>query len=405
MRIMKIAFPVILIIYFSGFIVSCKQMRGIIMSTEKKHNIEANINSLGNDTIIVEYMPVSMVGEMEEPIQDTIFSYNGRFSYDTPSSEPILLYLFPKKGEFARNIGKPYRPNEKYIIILLRPADKLVIQGELKDLYTNYTVKGSEFNEQYAEVRSGYIEEKSKAVLIELDLDMLMAHNGEKEQINELFHKRNGINSISRKAKLKYIENNLNNDLSAFFLLSQPFEIVGEYYNKLTVDVRNGLFKNALDQKYITFRKYIKVNEAELNVKEGEIAPDFVLQSISGDFSLRALERRYIVLDFWGSWCPPCISGFPKMKEYYFKYNGSVEFIGIDCNETEEKWLKALQKYDLPWTQVINSSNIDQDVSVMYGIKNFPSKFILDRNKRIVAKFIGETDEFYKKLDELMATK
>lgn len=92
------------------------------------------------------------------------------------------------------------------------------------------------------------------------------------------------------------------------------------------------------------------------------------------------------------------------MKEYYSRYKGSVEFIGIDCNEPEEKWRKAVLKYDLPWIQVINSPDVNKDALVMYGIQNLPSKFILDEDKRIVAKYVGETDDFYHKLDELMST-
>jgi thiol-disulfide isomerase/thioredoxin len=374
-------------------------------SFNQKHSIEAYIDGLGNDTILVAYMPLSKMGEMDEPIQDTIYSNNGRFSYDTPSQEPVLLYIFPKKGEFVRSNGKAYRPDEKYIVVLLKPNDKLEIKGVLKELFIDYQVRGSEFNEQYAQVRKGYIEEKSKAVALELELDSLMANQGNKDLIDELFQERNKINSISRKFHLEYIENNLNKELSAFYLTTQSLETAGKYYNELTDDVRNGLFKSALGYRYNTYKKFTKVKEAELIIREGEVAPNFVLQSLTGDFSLDAVENKYIVLDFWGSWCPPCIRGFPRMKEYYSKYKESVEFIGINCNETEYKWRNAVNKYELSWIQVINASDINQDVSIMYGIQNFPSKFILDKNKKIVVKYVGETNEFYKKLDELMAKK
>jgi thiol-disulfide isomerase/thioredoxin len=404
-RIMKKALIVTIFIFFSGLIVSCKQMRGITMPAEQKHNIEANINGLGNDTIIVSYIPLSKMDGVTEPIHDIIHSNNGHFAYDTPIQEPIMLYIFSKKGEFIRRSGHPYRPDEKYIVVLLRPDDKLTIQGELKELFIDYQIKGSEFNEQYAQVRKGFIEENSKAVSLELELDSLPSNSANIELINELFKKRNDIYKISRTTILGYIRNNLNKELSAYYLSRQPLAILGEYYNELSVDVRNGLFKNALDNRYNTFRKFTKAKEAELKIKEGEIAPNFVLQSLSGDFSLADVKNRYIILDFWGSWCPPCIKGFPKMKEYYSKYKDRVEFIGIDCNEAEEKWRNAVQKYELPWTQVINASDINEDVSVMYGIQNFPTKIILDKDMRIVAKYIGETDEFYKKLDELMLTK
>lgn len=402
---MKIALFATSLIFFSGLIVSCKQMREITMLSEQKHNIEANINGLGNDTILVSYIPLSKMGGVTEPIHDTIYSNNGHFAFDNPIQEPIMLYIFPKKGEFIRASGHPYRPDEKYIVVLLGSDDKLTIQGELKELFIDYQIKGSEFNEQYAQVRKGFIEENSKAVSLELELDSLQSSSANIELINELFKKRNDIYKNSRKTILGYIRNNLNKELSAYYLLRQPLAILGEYYNELSIDVRNGLFRNALDNQYNTFRKFTKAKEAELKIKEGEIAPNFVLQSLSGNFSLVDVKNRYIILDFWGSWCPPCIRGFAKMKEYYSKYRERVEFIGIDCNETEEKWRNAVDRYELPWIQVINASDLEKDVSVMYGIQNFPTKIILDKDMRIVAKYIGETDDFYKKLDELMATK
>lgn len=81
-------------------------MAELSVHPEQKNSIEANINGLGNDTILVSYFPLSKLGATDGPVQDTILSDNGRFSYATPSQEPILLYLFPKKGEFKRRSGR-----------------------------------------------------------------------------------------------------------------------------------------------------------------------------------------------------------------------------------------------------------------------------------------------------------
>ena len=72
---------------------------------------------------------------------------------------------------------------------------------------------------------------------------------------------------------------------------------------------------------------------------EGAVVENFTLKDIQGnDFSLSSLKGKYVVLDFWGSWCPWCIKGMPKMKEYYQKYQGKLEIVGVDCRDTDEKW-------------------------------------------------------------------
>jgi len=91
------------------------------------------------------------------------------------------------------------------------------------------------------------------------------------------------------------------------------------------------------------------------------------------------------------------------MKAYYEKYKNKMEIIGIANRDTEEAWKKCVQENNLVWKQVINAkdSEINKDVSVTYGIRGYPTKFILDKDKKILAKFVGETEDFYRKLDEI----
>lgn len=129
-------------------------------------------------------------------------------------------------------------------------------------------------------------------------------------------------------------------------------------------------------------------------------APDFTLNDLDGrPLSLKSLRGKYVVLDFWGSWCGWCIKGIPAMKEYYEKYKGKFEILGIDCNDPEDKWKAAVEKYQLPWLHVYNprSSSVLSD----YAIQGFPTKVIVAPDGSIVKTIIGEDPAFYTLLDEL----
>lgn len=79
------------------------------------------------------------------------------------------------------------------------------------------------------------------------------------------------------------------------------------------------------------------------------VAPDFTLDDLKGKpLQLSSLRGKYVVLDFWGSWCIWCIRGIPKMKEYYAKYEGKFEILGVDCNDSPEKWKAAVEEHALP---------------------------------------------------------
>ncbi|HOG18911.1 MAG TPA: TlpA disulfide reductase family protein [Salinivirgaceae bacterium] len=375
----------------------------VISSCGQKYNLSAEIEGLGKDTVFVEYAPISQFYELNEPFTDTIISTNDKFTFDLPCNEPILIFIFPKKGGFKRIDGSPYYPQHKYLVLLVKPADHLTIKGKLHDYYLEYEVKGSEFNQDYSQLRDGYIEEISQSAKIELQLDTLMSNNGDKELINNLFKERSKINSIANIEELKYIKNNWDKELSAYYLTRQKLDTLGKYYDSLDVSIKNGIFKKMLESQHLKYQKYLKVREAEENIVEGKLAPDFNLQSLDGsDFSLSSIKNKIIVLDFWGSWCGWCIKDFPKMKDYYKKYKNQIEIVGIACNDTEDKWKNSVDENKLDWQHVINDKDINKDVSVMYGIQGYPTKIILDKDKKILAKFVGESEDFYKKLDELI---
>ena len=76
---------------------------------------------------------------------------------------------------------------------------------------------------------------------------------------------------------------------------------------------------------------------------DGELAPDFELPNLQGStIKLSSLRGKYVVLDFWGSWCVWCIRGIPSMKEAYTKYKDKMEILGVDCRDTEEAWKAAV---------------------------------------------------------------
>lgn len=130
-------------------------------------------------------------------------------------------------------------------------------------------------------------------------------------------------------------------------------------------------------------------------------APQFTLNDINGKpLSLSDLKGKWVVLDFWGSWCPWCIKGFPALKEAYKEYNGKIEVLGIDCRDSEEVWKEAVKKYELPWLQVYLPEG--SDLLQKYEIQGFPTKFIIDPDGKVANVTIGEDPQFFNVLKSLV---
>ncbi|MCI6549848.1 MAG: TlpA family protein disulfide reductase [Prevotella sp.] len=111
---------------------------------------------------------------------------------------------------------------------------------------------------------------------------------------------------------------------------------------------------------------------------------------------------RYVILDFWGSWCGSCIKGMPKMKEYYARYKDRFEIVGVDCSDTEAKWKAAVKEHALPWIHVFNGPT--DGVDTRYAVNVYPTKILINPDGTINRVIVGESEEFYQYLDQLFKT-
>ena len=138
----------------------------------------------------------------------------------------------------------------------------------------------------------------------------------------------------------------------------------------------------------------------------GKPSPDFTLPDIDGNmFTLSEYpDNKYLVLDFWGSWCHFCIAEFPEMKRYYEKYHSRVEFIGIDIDDSVLRWKQTVKKHELPWLQLRDDQLVPKkSPRYLFGIYLFPTTIILAPDKTVLYLFKGEGPELYETLDELLS--
>ena len=140
-------------------------------------------------------------------------------------------------------------------------------------------------------------------------------------------------------------------------------------------------------------------------IQPGKTAPDFTLNTPEGkQLSLQSLRGRYLLVDFWASWCKPCRESFPKMKEIYSRFHGKgFEILGVSDDSKSEAWLKAIADDKLPWLHVIDEfpeKNKPARVGTLYATHYIPSTLLLDKEGKIVAKNL-HAEELEKKLEEL----
>jgi len=139
--------------------------------------------------------------------------------------------------------------------------------------------------------------------------------------------------------------------------------------------------------------------------KVGAMAPLFTLADTTGKpVSLKAFRGKYVFLDFWASWCHPCREEHPNYITNYKKYKGKgLEILGVTLDKPKEKakWIEAIQKDGLLWSQVGNLTIGNLDVSKLYNITSIPQNYLLDPEGKIIASNL-RGEELGKKLAEIL---
>lgn len=363
---------------------------GILCACNNKSEfqVSGHLDGITTDTL---YVMVSGEDFAGTEYMDTIPMIDGNFGFNLPQQEMRQVILVGKPSE-----GKKMY-EEGYMAFLFMPGDYVTIQGTLKE----YETKGTGFYKELEESRKLFAacEEAHKQLRAEYKE---RKENGESpDSLNAYYQKRSqDINAESVSISMDYIKAHPDSDVSAYLVagLGEKMEEgLALLSGRAKEGPASGYYKSMLARKEAEKKR----EEAAKNIQPGKDAPDFTLNDLNGKpLSLSSLRGKYVVLDFWGSWCGWCIKGFPEMKKYYTKYKDKVEFLGIACGDTEKKWKEAVAKHEVPWLNVLNEKG-DKDVSVVYAITGYPTKIVVDPQGKIANVVVGESPKFYTYLDEL----
>ena len=124
------------------------------------------------------------------------------------------------------------------------------------------------------------------------------------------------------------------------------------------------------------------------NVQIGKVAPEFSLPDTAGvSVSLSDFRGKYVLLDFWASWCPPCRAEMPNLVKAYKDYKDKgFDIVGISLDSKADAWAKGVKDLNITWTQLSDLKGWQNSGAALYGVNSIPHTVLVDKDGTIIAK-------------------
>jgi peroxiredoxin len=273
---------------------------------------------------------------------------------------------------------------------------ELTLSGKKDSIY-KAVIKGSATQDEYIQFQAGQTDIGQSESQLDKLYNAARAKN-DKPQMDSL----EKIFDELDKRKRQYVKD---------YAAGHPASYITAYavyttfvFNPEVADLR-ALYGNlapVIQSSYFGKQVKASLDAAELT-DIGQPAPAFVQNDASGKpVSLASFKGQYLLLDFWASWCGPCRAENPNVVKAYQKFHPKgFAILGVSLDESKDRWLAAVKKDQLSWTQVSDLKGWQNSVADLYGVKGIPMNYLLDKEGKILAKGLRGED-LEKKLAELL---
>jgi thiol-disulfide isomerase/thioredoxin len=342
------------------------------------------------------YLEQLFFSQKDPEVLDTAEIKNGKFTVTTIGNEEGLYRLRLEKSEAG------------FIFINDQPA--ISFKGDLKEM----TLKESNFkspaNYSFNKFLNGIDERQSKLDVLSREIDSLQKDK-KNDSLTAVTAAQINRDAVDFKNYVLKNIDTLSDPVVAMFALGytrgiDPKELqaavpaLGKRFPK-----HQGIAGIITQYNDMMAKKNEPAPAAPAGTKPGigNIAPEITMTDTSGkSFSLSSLKGKYVLVDFWASWCAPCRGENPNVVANYKKYkNKNFTILGVSLDDDKAAWTKAIRKDSLAWMQVSDLKGWSSAAATAYGFDGIPYNVLLDPQGKIIATELREA-ELGKKLAEVL---
>jgi len=273
-------------------------------------------------------------------------------------------------------------------VLLIDDAAEVAINAEWNKLESDYSTKGSAGSASLSKLLKNIYSYDKRITELHYTIENLSIDPATNDSVILLAQADlEKINAEQSKFMMAYADTTKFLPVAILAAFRSDLEQDQDHLKQLMVSMDKRFANQSMAKE---FKQYLSeaLNKKSISkIKINDPAPAFTLKDLNGkDVSLEKFKGKYLLIDFWASWCPPCRAENPNVVKAYTTFKSkNFEILGVSLDTDEAKWQSAVKTDNLSWPQVSDLGGWKSSVVSLYGIEAIPANFLLDPEGKVIA--------------------